>query len=296
MIKNKSSSFDYEISMLPKSRKEVFRDILSLQYKTLLGLGFILFMFALPMQIMWYLKRLTLSSIYQEFSAGTLSVQDASISIIAVSNQFAFINIFLWVFIGVGLSGIIQIIKRFSWAEPVHGMHDFIKGIKQNGKHFTLLFLILGILSYISNLIGNFSNLVEGEMIYEYLGLIPKVVFIIIFLPVGACTIVNIAIYSNTFLNQVRLGFYIFISDIKKELLTLIILISPMLLFIVPVFIIQIVGRILVPILIPILLLKWLLVVSDCLDQHWNIKHFPELLNKGVLGIEATKIEPINFK
>ncbi len=291
MARRKSNVYDYNDSMLPKNRNEVFKDVWKLQWRKLMGLGMILFLFALPMQILWYLKEITFSSIFQAYANGELTAADASSSLVTISNQFALINIVFWLIIAIGVSGVVQILKRLSWAEPTHGIHDFLKGIRQNFKQYFIFFLIVGILSYIVNLISNFANLIDGQIVYEYLGAIPKVVLILIFLPVGLFALVNIAIYNNSFFNQIRLAFYIFICEIKRTYLSLIILLSPTLLLIVPIFAVQLIGRVLLILFIPTLLLKWILIVFDFLDKHWNVKHYPELVNKGVLGVE---VEPNN--
>ncbi|MGS0972429.1 MAG: hypothetical protein ACVCEJ_04175 [Candidatus Izemoplasmataceae bacterium] len=287
MSKKQHSDFAFQVSMLPKNRKEVFQDVLKLHKRILFLTGVVLFLFSLPLQFSLYLKDMTISSIYQQYNQGIISVEDAQAALLSYSNVFSLVNILLLMIFGVGLSGVVRIIKSLSWYEPVTFFDDFSKGISENGIQYTLLFLIIGILSFVSKLISNLASLISIDSLYSYLGMIPGLVFSIIFIPVGIYMMTVIVIYKNPFRSQIRLSLYLYFSTIIQSIKWIFILSIPFFILLIPNFYVTIIGRIALMFVIPFLYLKWFLVSSDIIDQKWNIHHYPKLVNKGVLG--ATK-------
>lgn len=275
--------------MLPKNRKEVFKDVLFLHRRTILLMGFMLLVFSTPVQISLYLKDMTLASIYSEYNDGYLTIQEAQTALISYSNLFSLINILFIILIGICLSGLIRIIKRLAWYEPVTFLYDFSKGILDNGKQYFFLFGIVGILSFASTFISNLSSLSSIDSLYSYLGLIPGLVFSIIFVPIGAYMMSVIAIYQNSFRSQVRLSLYLYFSSIISTIKWIIVLVLPFAIILVPNFYAGVLGRIILMFVIPFILLKWFLLSSDILDVKWNSIHYPELVNKGVLGTLESK-------
>jgi len=288
--KNNFSEIELTIDDLPKNRKEVFWDVLKLRLRTLFLLAFIVFMFTIPMQIGAYLKEVTTYNIYTDFSNGILSSEEATTALITLTNQFGLLWIIFWLVFSIGFSGIMQIIKRLSWGEYINFSRDFIEGVKQNGKQYGILFFIVGLLSFISNVIAGLSSLLEIGTIYSFLGMIPNIVFIIIFFPIGMHALIIILIYNNKFNHQIRLSLFVYISNLIKTIGIVLVMFIPFMILLIPNFYVHIISRVLVAFSIPFIMLKWFLVVSDMLDTNWNIKHYPELINRGVLGIEEVKI------
>lgn len=289
MSKKQYSSHDFQETMLPNNRNEVFKDLLSLHRRTILLMGLLLLLFSTPLQVSQYLKDMMLSSIYSEYNNGFITIEEAQTALISYSNLFSLVNIFLIVLIGVGLSGLIRIIKRLSWYEPVTFLFDFSKGIMDNGKQYIVLFSIVGILSFASTFISNLSSLTSIDSLYSYLGAIPGLVFSIIFVPVGAYMLSVIAIYQNTFGSQLRLSLYLYFSSIIRTIKRILILVIPFAFLLIPNFYVAVIGRVVLIFVIPFILLKWFLLSSDILDEKWNSIHYPELVNKGVLGAVETK-------
>lgn len=289
MSKKQHSNHEFQDTMLPKNRQEVFKDVLTLHWRTILLMGFMLLVFSTPIQISLYLKDMTLLSIYSEYSNGYISIQEAQTALISYSNLFSLINILFITLIGICLSGLIRIIKRLAWYEPVTFLFDFSKGIMDNGKQYIILFGIVGVLSFASTFISNLSSLTSIDTFYSYLGAIPGLVFSIIFVPIGAYMISVIAIYQNAFRSQIRLGLYLFFSSIISTIKWFLILAIPFAILLVPNFYVGVIGRVILMFVIPFILLKWFLLSSDVLDDKWNSVHYPDLVNKGVIGALKSK-------
>lgn len=286
---------DFKASNLPMNRNDVFKDVVSLHYRTLLLLGVILLLFSIPMQLSAYIYDVTKASIYYEYQDELITFITAQNTLVSMSNMFHTINILFIVLLGVGLAGVIRVIKQLSWYEPISTVADFLTGVKENGVQFILLALIVGILVYITNLISSLSVFTSDDTLYTYLGMIPKTLFTLIFAPIGLYMIVIIPIYSNRFNSQVRLGIYLFFVNIIKTYKTTVLFALPFLLLLIPNFYVTIIARILLSITLPFLLLKWFLLVSDLLDMHWNQKYYPNLVHRGILGKTYLK-ENINEK
>ena len=103
--------------------------------------------------------------------------------------------------------------------------------------------------------------------------------------------LVVIAIYTNRFSSQFRLSLFLFISSIVYTIKYLVLLAIPFLILLIPNFYVHIIGRVVLVLCVPLLLFIWFLLASHILDQKWNHKHYPTLVNRGILGISEVKEE-----
>jgi len=291
MAKRKANPFDYTGDMLPKNRKEVFRDLVHLQFLQILRTGFILLLFSIPLQLVGILKEMTAAAVYRDLAGGILSAEDAATALVTLSNQAALIAIPLWLLFGLGLAGVMQLLKRLAWALPTTGIHDFLTGVRQNAQSYAALFLLIGLLSYVSKAAGNYATMVEQEGIYGFLGIVPSIFFLILLFPIGAYAAIAIPIYNTRFGSQIRLGLYLYMKSPFRTLFSLCGFGIFAAVLIIPDFYVHTTGRILLAVALPFFLLKWFLIVSDVLDRHWNRIHYPDLVNRGVLGAVKGSME-----
>jgi len=286
MSKRRANPLDLTIDALPKNRREVFWDIVKLRSRTLFGAGLFLLACSLPLQLTAILKEMTAAAVYRDLADEILTAEDAATALITLSNQAAIFAIPLWLLFGLGLAGVICLIKRLAWAQPIMGTHDVLIGMRENGGAYALLFLWFGLLSYLANAVSNYATMTDQSMIYGILGSLPGIVFLIFLFPMGAYALITIAIYSTRFSSHVRLGLYLYMKTPFSTFLHLLVISLSASVFWIPDFYVRTIGRFVLTILVPFLLLKWFLLASDILDKHWNPKHYPELVHRGILGIK----------
>lgn len=150
-------------------------------------------------------------------------------------------------------------------------------------------FLIMGLWILASTFIYHLSIVnesVSSHALYTILGLLPFAAGILITLPTLLFTIVNISIYSHKIATQIKLGLLSYLSNVSKTLLGTLIVCIPFSIYFFPNIILHMIGMFLAPLALPFLLLGWYLFSLNILDKTINEEHYPELVKKGVLGLE----------
>ena len=141
-MKRRANKNDFTEENLPHNRKEQLLDIIKVRYRTLLNIGLILFIFLIPYMFSTLAKTLYEISIYEQYEP------EEAIQLIRTNALiFGGINIICLVIFAIGLSGVMKIVKRLCFYDPVFFKEDFKAGIKDNSGFMIGLFIILGIKS-----------------------------------------------------------------------------------------------------------------------------------------------------
>lgn len=285
-FKPKQAREDFEESMLPQNRKEVFKDVVKLHFLKLLFCGLILLGFAIPLIVVSLLKDTYQLSVLSALADSSLSSEEAVAGLQTSATISSVANIICYVIFSIGLSGVARILKRLAWEENVGMGSDFLKGIKQNAVHYIILALALGILSLACTYISDMSFTGVGTA--YYLGIAVTALCALILGPVGAFMTVTISVYGISFFKNVRYAIILFKKNFFKTL-------GVCALFFLP-FLVQMVLQVLIPqyfsvtiilkaitcLAIPFIMLGWFLYAYNCLDKSINKDYFPELVNKGL--------------
>lgn len=278
-FKPKTASKDFQKSMLPQNRRQVLADVVKLHWGKLLLLGLLVFAFSLPLHITALLQDLYAMQLPVENIADELP--QVVLQWISSSNATALIEIPCFVFLAIGLAGLMRVIRQLAWEDNMYFRYDFLIGIKQNMAQMVLLALLVGAVRFICNYILNLSMLITAGGVYSYLGIIPSVVLSILCVPPAAYATVCIAVYGNSFRQNIRIGFMLFARHPWKTLLAVV---CGLVVFIpqcIPTFYTIVFGRIISSILVPFIMLGWVLFSFNGLDEKINPKFHPELVGKG---------------
>ncbi|MCR4562048.1 MAG: hypothetical protein K5694_02440 [Bacilli bacterium] len=283
MFRSHVSHDDYTEDMLPSTRKALFSDILKLNFGRILLMGVLVLLFSLPIHLLAIAEDL-----YQaNLMAGLPDKPSAEEAKMVVTNIMNFnlirnaLNIPFLALLALGLGGIGRILRQLSWSEPLDFWHDFFKGLKQNAGQFVIIGLIAGVLNFIANYISNTAAMATGE-IYQYLGIIPAVVFVLLLAPIAGFSMVSITTYSNKFWTNIKIGRVCYFGAFFKTLLALAICLIPFIPQVIPNFWSHLIGRILSTLLVPIIYLGWTLYSMNRLDAVVNTTSHPELVRKGL--------------
>ncbi|MCI2069379.1 MAG: hypothetical protein LKJ88_07430 [Bacilli bacterium] len=286
--KPKIASKDFSPLNLPKTRKEVFQDVLKHHWLNLLLLGLMSFLFVSPLIISRLYLFIVRGNVSQALAQGSLTQEDASLAWLNLSNLFSLINIPLYLILGIGMAGIMRIIKRYSFLDNVSFKEDFALGIKQNIWQYLLLFLLFGLIAFIADYVENLSTTISasGE-VYSYLGVIPRVVALLLMYPIFAYSLVAVSIYTNKFFQQTKVGLICYLSKFWLSLPMLALCSLPLIVTLIRNFYCYLIGGILSGILLPFMLLGWFCWTMKILDEKFNPGRYPDLVNRGLLGLQA---------
>lgn len=283
----RAATEDYDISSLPKTRREVFRDVCGLHWGRLLLLGLLLLLFALPVFLCGLYQDITMLLLAEQVEKGAVGTESAVLLARRLKLFCALIRIFLLILFSIGLAGAMQIVKRYAWLENVSPTHDFAKGIRQNVRQYALLLSAGGVLALLCTYAYHMMPLAGSEVFYRVAAYIPTALCLLFLLPVGALMIPCIAIYDNKLSQHTQYGMLLFLKYGWRILLRLAICASPLALLMIPKLIFRVIGGVTAGLLLPFSLLAWFLSASDWLDQEVNRDYYPQLVEKGLLGLKG---------
>lgn len=274
LFKRKIPENDYSAAMLPSTRREVFFDVVKLQFPKLALCGLVSLIFTLPFLISELVQDIYQAALYQ--SGAESGGEAAALYLVTFQNVFAVLDVLLFVFLSVGLAGLSRIIKRLAWEEPVSIWPDFAKGVRQNGKHYALLGLLTGLVVFACRYgVQNHA---------EWFAALSVVLVGILLGPVAAYMTVTISVYDVPFLGHIKYALLLYGKSAPRTLLAaagcFLIFIPQML----PNIYCHVIGRFISGLLIPFVMLAWFLFSFYRLDQVINPAHYPELVGRGLLG------------
>lgn len=278
--KTKKAAKDFEQSMLPQTRRAIFFDVVKLQWQKLLLLAVILLISAIPLLVIavyedtYLLTALDDPGIPQE----TIPALIAPLHIFcAVLSSPCIVLFFL------GLCGVIRVVRQLAWEENAMVFPDFMIGFRQNWKQFLPAGVLFG-LSYALAKIGWYSALAtQANSVWIYGIILGLLLFLIA--PLVACCTVVIAVYNNSFWNNLKLSAYIYLKNPIKTVGAMLLAFGPSVaVWLIPHLQLHLIGAIPSIIVFTLGLLGWVLFLYNQLDTHYNAQQYPELVGKGING------------
>lgn len=269
--------------MLPTTRPQVFWDVLKIHWFDLLRMGLLLLVAFAPILVNALLPDFYTMRLYAELpqDATAEALQSVRLAAAAFRSTSALISIPLYLIFSIVFAGAARVIRQFAYEEIVFYRRDLAIGIKQNWKHYVLLALLLGIQGFFGIWLSGSGSMTVGYAVGT-VGAIYNVLLLVIVLPVLAYMLVLTAIYSNTFLQNLKLGLALYAKSIPMTLLTLLGCGICYLISVIPNFYCHLFGRLIGTLLLPVSFLIWTLFVLSNLDKYVNPQFFPELVGKGL--------------
>lgn len=289
----KQATNDFLEEMLPKTRKELFYDIMKLHFLSFLKMGFILFLFSLPLLFLWVLKDVYVMNLTAQLSAITDETKKAQLiaDIYGISNTTAFLSIFALLILFIGLSGIARVIRQYAWMENVFFAHDFVKGIRQNISSCLLFGFLFGAICALLTFLFHVSMYENIRSITLLFAILLGISIFLIF-PLFAYTLICIPIYGHRLKKNFQLGLILYIKSPLKTLFVLLCCSAFYCLYFIPNFYCHLFVFIIGVFLFPFVFLIFTLFSYRQLDMFINPTTHPELINKGLYQkAENKKIE-----
>ena len=258
---------------LPINRESQFKYLLKYRWKSLLILGGILILFAIPLFASLFIRDLKAISIV------TTSEDNNELSTLLINDLFYSVFIIpSFVIFFIGLAGIYRIVRNYIWGEGVILKLDFFIGIKQNWKHFLLSGLLFILLYYAVYLASIFISI----PFVRYLPL----AFVLLFIhPVILVHLNLTVIYKNTYLMQFKNAFILYLKKVYIYLPLFILLIvvpSLFMIFSIPLLVKYVVLFIFIYLFIPFYILGISVYSMHVFDENINKENHPDLYKKGL--------------
>ncbi len=290
-FKPKMAKEDYTAAMLPHNRREVFFDVLKLNWKSLIGCGLVMLIFFLPCIITAMAEDLVAMQLTEAYDAASPE-QQASISsqLLTVKNTRAVLDIISYAVLSVGIAGMVRVIRQYAWGESVFFASDFGKGIKQNAKQMLAVGLLYGIVNLLTVYAYNMSA-VTADIGIAIAAILSADILILAAVPTLWYTAVSIPVYDKKLHKHLLTSLAVTARAPFKTFGAVCGSYIPFLGGLIPTFYSHIFGRIVGIILLPFVLLGWTLFAYNRFDESINKQKFPELVGRGTFPLDAEDTE-----
>lgn len=272
---------DYKVTYLPKNRIESIKDVLSLQWLTLLKLGLVLLLFSAPIIVHQILLNISIYEIELAYRLGHITRAYAEQALSETFNLGHFIRIPLLILFGFGLSGILRVIRQLIFQEPVFFFDDFKKGIFAHRFYVSLSMFLLGLSYYVFHTIIRSGYFLDDSLTLD-IGIVLSLVLLLTII------LISLFVISQTTLYQLKLraiykNALLFMMRYFFPTLGLVALVfSPWLLMFLPLGSFFIIVFMLLFILMPFGILILLEYTYHIYDQTINRLHYKEIYKKGI--------------
>lgn len=273
--KPKAAKNDFTKAMLPKNRKEVFFDVVKLQWQSLLLQGLILLLFYLPLLLSTAVKDIYIATAYA--TEGAQAAQNT----VMLELLLSFVNIPLLAIFAVGVSGVLRTVRQYAWGENVHLSTDFSKGIRDNYGQTAAIGMLAGLIFALC-LTVYYSAAAYASPVMGAVSLLPIALSALVAAPILAIALAMVPVYSNKLWATVKNAFVVYLHDLPKVLGSALLCLLPWCIAIVPDFYCHILGSAAAVLLMPFSLLAWTLLCYNRFDRHINPLVSPQLIRKGI--------------
>lgn len=272
MRKMKSSKKDYTADDLPQTRKDVFFDCFKEHLSVLFRLGFLCFLFFIPIIILMlmydgYVVN-SIDALPEQTPEAISEVYYSANAVYGLVQVFAFALFFLL------FSGVVQILRQLAWNEPLFFGDDFKRGLKSNALRFALSAFFLAGTSYM-------IKLNSGEVTYYVF----NAIYIIVLLPIILWEMTQGVYYKVRTLESIKNALFCYLKTVPVTLLIVVLSAVPFWAVInfVPNFTVKyVVLLVLAAFYIVPLCLAWLLYACHIFDENINKENYPSIYRKGM--------------
>lgn len=267
---NKVARNNFTAAMLPRDRKSQFFDCLKQRKDLIFKSALVLFLFQLPF---WMVK--TISNLTY---ANMLATEVDTATIAAFLRMVSLLQIPCYVIMGLGFAAISRILRQLVFSEPIFFGYHLKIGIKQNGKRFSGVFLLTGVILFLCNLSKFFWS---GLISYA-----PTMLFACVFLPVGLYMLSQSVFYDVSFSKSFTNGITLLALKLAPSLVFSFLIMALSIIDYIPFILVRILLNIGLILVLPIIGLGWLLFSCQVFDETINLKLNPEIIGKGLYHTE----------
>ena len=279
--KTKFAKADFQVSGLPQTRREVFSDVLKMHWRSFVGFALLFLLFTVPFHVLAIREDIIQINLMGNFADMTSEQQkSAVIEVLSVKNMSAVLNILSFSLLSVFISGMLRVIRQYSWEENVFFGYDMVEGIKQNIGQVFPMFLLVGIINSFAVYAYNYSTVTSNASLVVLLAMAVFAV-VIIGLPTLAYALVAVSLYNHTLIGNIKLGAVMAFKAPIRSFSILALFLLPFAPALVPNLMCHAIGRLIGSICMPVPFLAWYLFALDRFDEVVNKTKFPSLVGRG---------------
>lgn len=291
MFKKKVAKTDFNKSLLPHNRKEQFSFIFKNRKRELFYIGLLLLIFIIPIIVGFGFYNVLINILYNDYKSASVGLTGDDLikayetyrtSYVMYTDIFSLAMIGGLIVFGIGVSGVIYLIRNLYWGELFFFKESFFKGIKQNALMVCLIFAIYGVINWLCIHIFVLD-------INEWLKVIPVIAQYVFILPLAVLMIYLCTIYKENYFTLLRIALIIFLKHLPTMSLFSLMVLYLYSLLILPnvinyfsIAIIYPIFMVLIVLIEPLGLGAYFVTLSRFLDNMINQKNYPELVDKGL--------------
>jgi uncharacterized membrane protein YesL len=186
---------------------------------------------------------------------------------------------------GLGFAGVIYVLRKICWDEPVSFWKDFGKGVKDSYGKFLAFSLILGLFMLLLEVVSN--NILMGKASFVN---VMSIVMLGVLLIIGAIFFVYIfalsSMYNMSFFGVIKGAFVLTFKKLFTNILMLICGFGPILALLLLCFVIPYFLYVFLFLLafggLSFMLIVFILFTNRQFDVFINGENYPEYVNKGI--------------
>lgn len=291
--KIKYATADFDVASLPTNRKNVFQDILKQRFDLILKMGLVMLVVFIPLlSLLLACDWVILNARLDNDPSSSVDTEEV-IYLMTILKSIAIV--ITSPIVAVGVSMILEVLKKVIWYEPVHFLYDCIQGIKKHYKSVVFVTVIITLLLTTSQILTHID--VKGLML-QMLKYIPYGLVMITGIPVYLIVIVQITVYEDQLVTHLKNAFILYLVAFVRFGRVALGLFIPMWIYpLLPSMIISYGVLILgLWMYLPIWLLVWVLQSFSIFDEYINQKQFPLLFRKGLQTTESVVKENTNHE
>ena len=275
-IKHKAACTDFLEEMLPSTRKELFFDVLKNHYTDLIKIGLLLLLFLIPFFIVLVLQDVMLLNVNQLYNQKEIDLTTYKANVLTIQFYTSLFEIPSLIIFSFGFSGILKLLKEYSFQEPVFFKHDFCNSIKENSKTFLLTGLILAIILFVTKWLLIFIT--NPFIAYGQIG-----ISFVIYIPIILLFLTASISYNGNKMMILRSSCELYAKTFPSTILLIVIVFFPILLLLITQTILKYALLLIcVIIILPITLFIWVLYSNYIFDKYVNSYFHIEVVNKGL--------------
>lgn len=273
LVVGKKKGKDYSSGDLPSNRRQVFKFAYKQRWLTLFNTNFLAMLFVLPyilLEIMIYISKL---------NGGEKDVSQINSELLSIT----VLRIPFMALAGVGIAGMVYVIRKICWDETLSLKKDFFRGVKTSGGQFAWIGAVLAVCMYVFEALLNAFGQSEGSFLTFYviftIYLLCIFILIVVIYHMGLCSMYNVG-----FLSSLKSAILLTFKRMFFNLLMIITAILPISIwFIIPITTTYFIGvTILIFGGISFSVLTCFLFTNKVFDDFINKNEYPEYVNKGL--------------
>ena len=259
---------------LPRTRKEVFFDLLAHRKMNMFSLSSLTFLFFVPLVIdLFFFNYFELLAIANDNLEHLFSMVFYSMILMLPCMIIGFI----------GLGGAFYVAKKMVWQEMVSATNDFLKGIKETWKHSIINGLIFGVSLFGLVVGGTFLWIYSPtEQVISGIGIGALIVLYITLGIVLSLFYTQDVYYSNPYRITFKNAFS-FLGLTNWKVFLLFILSTGVVTALCCINTITLtIGIVLFAVFNFVVIILYTLISHAAFDKYINLEHYPDMVNKGL--------------